>query len=374
MRAELLTSITQIAPDRWNAIVGKNRLICRHEYLRAVEASNINDCRYFYPVIYDGPEIVAHTCAYLIQTELDALARGTVKRAIRAIRSFWASFMMLRSVECGTPVALGSTVSFRNGADREAALEVITGEIEALSRAERIKVIMFRDFHAQELDLFDQLLTHGYGRIHNLPTSRLPLPWPAFEDYLAALRAPYRNKILGRKRKFQQAGGTMELVADFAAYAPEMAVLWRNTYNRAKEYRREVLKTDFFENIDRGLGDRSAALIARLGPRVVGFLLLLFDDETLIPLFSGLDYSCNRETYVYFNLFYEAIAVGIHRQLREMDCGITTMAPKAEIGSEAVPLYMYMKHLSPVLNRFVPRLFDLLAPQPTWPTQRVFRT
>ena len=38
------TSITDIESDRWNAIVAGNHLICRHEYLRAIEASRINDC------------------------------------------------------------------------------------------------------------------------------------------------------------------------------------------------------------------------------------------------------------------------------------------------------------------------------------------
>ena len=82
MNTEVLASINDISAERWNYIVGRNRLICRHEYLRAVEASEINDCRYFYPVVFDGDEIVAHACLYYISTELDALAKGVGKTLV----------------------------------------------------------------------------------------------------------------------------------------------------------------------------------------------------------------------------------------------------------------------------------------------------
>jgi len=69
-------SISEVDPDEWNSVVGCDRLIARHEYLLAVEKSNINDCKYFYPVIYDGNGIMAHACApSLVQLSYSALNR-----------------------------------------------------------------------------------------------------------------------------------------------------------------------------------------------------------------------------------------------------------------------------------------------------------
>lgn len=62
MNVRTYSSINEIEPREWDAIVGKNQLICRHAYLRAIEEAHINDCRFYYPVIFDGTHIVAH-CA-----------------------------------------------------------------------------------------------------------------------------------------------------------------------------------------------------------------------------------------------------------------------------------------------------------------------
>lgn len=95
-------------------------------------------------------------------------------------------------------------------------------------------------------------------------------------------------------------------------------------------------------------------------------MLLFFDDETVTPIFCGLDYAFNREYAVYFNLFYKSIEVAIDSRMKDIDLGITTLVPKAELGAEIVPLYMYMKHRNPALNRIVPRLFEIMTPaQPT---------
>jgi hypothetical protein len=373
MLARTLTSIADVDPARWNAIVAKNRLICRHEYLRAVEVSRINDCRYFYPVVYDGDNIVAHACVYFISTELDSFAGGSLKRAIGGVRRIWKDFLILRSIECGTPAALGATVSFREGTDKRAALTHIVRETEQLARKLRVGVVLFRDFYEDELTFFDQLRDAGYRRIHNLPCARMEIQWQSFDDYLGSMRSEYRYKILTRIKKFQKSGGAIEVLTDFSSRAEDLARLWRNIYDRATEYRREILLRDFFENVDRYLKSRSAVIVASIGGQPMGFLLLFLDDETMTTIFAGLDYSCSKGHAVYFNLFYKAIEVAIRRGVKDIDFGITTIAPKIELGAVAVPLYMYMKHLSPVWNRIVPRLFEMMTPKSSLYFRNIFK-
>jgi predicted N-acyltransferase len=373
MVVSTLTSIAEVEPARWNAIVAKNRLICRHEYLRAVEASQINDCRYFYPVIREGDEIVAHACVYFISTELDSFARGSLKRAINGVRRIWKDFLILHSMECGTPVALGATISFREGTGKRAALMQIVHETEQLARKLRVGVVLFRDFYEDELTFFDQLRHAGYRRIHNLPCARMQIQWQSFDEFLRAMRSEYRCKILTRIKKFQKGGGRIELLTDFSPYAEGLARLWRNTYDRAVEYRREILLSDFFENVDQYLGNRSAVIVASIGGQPMGFLLLFLDDDTMTTIFSGLDYSCSKEHFVYFNLFYKAIEFAILRGVKDIDFGITTIAPKIELGAVVAPLFMYMKHLSPIWNRIVPRLFEMMTPKSSQCFRNIFK-
>lgn len=373
MFVSTLTSIADVEPALWNAIVAKNRLICRHEYLRAVETSRINDCRYFYPMVRDGDDIVAHACVYFISTELDSFAGGSLKRVINGVRRVWNDFLILRSVECGTPVALGSTISFRKGVDRAAALTVIVRETERLAMDLGVGVVLFRDFYEEELNFYDQLRGIGYSRIHNLPGTRLEIRWKSFEEYLGAMICHYRQKLLAQRKKLQKPGVSIEVVKDFSIYAKDLHRLWKNSYQRASEYKRERLTEDYFRNIATHLGERSALILARLNGQSIGFFLLLFDDETLTPLFCGLDYAYNMDYGIYFNLLYEVVEIGIKEQVKEIDFGITTIAPKLDLGAVIVPLHMYMKHLAPFRNRIVPRMFEMMTPKNPLCSRNVFK-
>lgn len=374
METRVLHSILDISPGEWNSIVTPNHLICRHEYLRAVEASEINDCRFCYPVVYEGGKIVAHACLYSINTELDTFAKGLVKKAISGIRGVWENFLILRTVECGSPVSLGTTISFGQGVDRPGALREIVRQAEAEAAGLGIKVVLFRDFHDHELPLFDCLLRAGYRRVGNLPSTTLTVRWSSFEEYLDSMRRLYRRKIIAQLRKFEGNGGTVEVTRDFAPYAADLARLWRNAYDNAKEYRREVLREPFFSSMDKHLGKASAAVILRVEGHAAGFALLLYDGDTLIPLYCGLDYSYNEKYCIYFNLLYAVVRVAIAERVKVIDFGITTLAPKLDLGAVVEPLHMYMRHTGPVFGRLAPRLFDMMTPPLPVQSRRVFKT
>lgn len=373
MRVRTFESITEVDPASWNRLVSENCLIRRHEYLKAVEASRINDCRYSYPVVHDGADIVAHTCVYFISTELDTFAQGMLKRAISRVRTRMPNFMILRSVECGCPIALGNTVSFAPGADKAQALDLFVAEIERIARRWGVGVLLFRDFTDDELPFYDRLERFGYRRLNNLPRAVLKIQWKTFDEYLRALRRVYRRRILKQMRALDRKEISVEIVKDFAEYADCLAMLWDNVYQRAREYRRERLLADFFENMDKHLGANSNVLLIRRHGVPVAFSLLLFDDGTLTPLFCGFDYEHNAEYCLYFNTMNKAVEIAVERGMKEVDFGITTLVPKISLGAEAQKLYMYMKHLNPVMNRIIPWAFEKMTPAPALQDARTLK-
>lgn len=374
MQCEILRSISDIEKEEWNSIVEPDRLICSHEYLEAIENSQINDCRYFYPVIRnESGKLLAHTCLYFISTELDLFAKGVLKKGIQLIRKIWPGFLILRSIECGTPVALGNTISYANGQCPELLGEIVSAA-ENVAAELGVKVLIFRDFYDGELGFYDQLQQLGYRKIHNLPSTHMDVRWGNFDEYLNALRSEYRHKTLARISKFNECGCTIELVESFSSLSDVLATLWKEVFDAATEYKREFLGSAFFTSIDHYLADKAAVLVARQDGVVIGFMLELFGDETLTPLFCGLDYSVSRETGTYFNLFYRSIDLAIERGMMSIDFGITTLEPKVEFGAEIVTQYMYMKHTSALWNRIVPRIFDTMTPQPQYRLRNVFRS
>jgi predicted N-acyltransferase len=362
MNTRILHSIREIDATEWNSIVGRNHLICRHEYLRAVEESGINDCRYFYPVVYDNSKLVAHTCVYFITTDLDTFADSVTQWIARRIRSAWEHFLVLRSVECGTPVALGNTLSFASASHIASTLPILMTSVENLAEDQRAGFVVFRDFYETEVAYDPYFRATGYTKVPNLPCASLKIRWQNFDDYLNAMRSEYRCKILSQKRRFE-GHAAMDFILDFAPYSDSLAMLWRNCYERAREYRREVLNKCFFSKLVECIPANSALILASKDNKPIGFLLLLFDDGKMTTLFSGLDYSCSRTYCTYFNLFYKAIEVAIQKGIEEIDFGITTLAPKMDLGAVVTPLFMHMKHMNPLLNTFVPRLFAAMTSQ-----------
>ncbi len=374
MPCEILSSITQIGPDEWNSIVGRDRLICRHEYLQAIENSKINDCQYFYPVIRDeSGRLLAHTCLYFISTELDLFAKGALKRGIQLIRKLWGSFLILRSVECGTPVALGSTISYADG-PREDVLRELVRVAENVAAELGVKVLIFRDFCDDELAFYDRFSALGYKRIHNLASARVACAdYDSFSGYVRSMRSRYRRKIQRQMALFRDQGGSVEILSEFGDHVPLLARLWLNAFAHASEYKREILRDQFFDAINRCLGERSVVVLLKVDGIPSGFALVLLDDSVMIPLFCGLDYTVSRSSASYFNLLYEVIKLAIELKMQAVDFGITTLEPKLQMGGEAMSQYMYMKHTNTLLNKVVPRLFDAMTPQPGVRSRNVFR-
>jgi predicted N-acyltransferase len=372
MQVKVVHTIESVDATEWNRIVGTDRLICRHEFLTAVERSRLSDFKHAYVLVYEGDQLIAHASLCALSTELDTFATGFLKRCIGAVRRAWKGFLILRSVECGCPIALGSTITLTDGCDREKTIDLLTAAIEKIAASHKMKVIMFRDFDRQAGPVQDILQRGGYRPLRNLPSARMRIRWQSFEEYLTAMRSQYRCKLLAQRRRLAEVGGVIEVRSSFSDISHTLVRLWHNTYLNAKEYRREVLNKEFFEQIDVGLGARSRVMLVMNGADIAAFLLLLNEGKSLVPLFCGLDYGFSRKSGAYFNMFNEAVKLAIEEECAEIDLGMTTLAPKLDLGGEVEMQYMYMKHMNPLLNRVVPQLFDAMTPTPSLTSRRVF--
>lgn len=371
---KVYNSVTEIDEKKWDSITGENQFLCWHSYLRAIEESGINDCVYHYPVIYDKNEIVAHACFYSMSFDLDIFNRGSSKKIIALIRKIIPDFLKVKVVECGTPVALGNTISFREGIDKKEAIKLISRKMTEVARKKRFGMLLIRDFEHHELETFDTLLKLGYKRLYNLPNVWLNVRWDSFEEYLNNLRSLYKKKYNKCIKNAQKNKLQIEITEKFAQYADELNVLWQNVYNNAKEYQREVLTPQYFDNMNKYLDGKAKMILARVDDKLAGFNLYIKDDTYLRGIYVGLDYEYNKLCDVYFNLFYEMIKLGIKEGCEKIEFGITTYVPKLEIGGEVEELYIYMKHLNPVLNPVMTKLFSLFTPQQKIKKRHVFKS
>lgn len=373
IRVKIHRSISEIDERAWDAIVDKDRIFCAHRYVKALEESGINEGRCYYLAAYNGDEIIAHTCAYYLSSELDLFARGGLRKTINLIRRKWKNFFILRSLECGPPIALGNSLSFKDGVNRPEALRLICHEIETLAKELGINFILFRDFYDNETDLQGHLKERGYMKMHNLPKAEIRVRWKSFDEYLDSMRSNYRCKIVKSMDKCAKANISIEVFKNFSANAGELKRLYDNVYDQAKEVKRERIPESFFHNFDRHLADKAVMLTAKKDDKLVGYMLSVFSGKTIITMFPGLDYSCSKEYCVYFNIFYKTIELAINSGIENIDMGVTTLDPKKDMGSSVVALNMYARHSNAMLNKIIPFVFDMIAPPDTTGPRNVFK-
>ncbi|MBU4377153.1 MAG: GNAT family N-acetyltransferase [Candidatus Omnitrophica bacterium] len=372
IRVKIYRSITEVSESAWGAVAGEGRILCAHKFIEALEKSGFGGDRCYYPVVYDGNEIIAHTSAYFMNTEMDLCAQGAVKDIIDTVRGNWKNFFILRSLECGPPISTGNTISFKNGVKRADVFELLCDSIEGLAKSLGISFILFRDFYNDEVKFYDILKERGYMKLHNLPTAELKIRWKSFGEYLDSMHSNYRRKIVKRIDKCAKAGISLRATKNFSDNTRELKRLYDNVYDHAKEIKRERLSESLFQNINKYLGEKAVMIQALKDERLIGYLVLLFSGKTLISKFPGLDYDYTKECHTYFNLFYKAIELAIETGMDYFDMGITTLIPKKDMGASIVPLNMYMKHSNPFFNKVIPTLFNRMTPQDTKP-RNVFK-
>lgn len=370
MYVRVYSSIDEIDPAAWDAILGRDAAICCHAYLKAVEGSAINDCVYRYPVVYDDTgRVLAHTCVFSISMDLALFAQGAVRALVHAVRRVFPRFLTIRMLECGTPVALGRQITLRPDADVGQVLPHLVAAAEALAEQAGLNYLLFRDYLQEDRGSFDALTAHGYSTLPNLPDAVLEVRWRTFDAYLADMRSSYRRKVKLNLSRIADRGIRSELLKDFRDLADVFVAQWQYIYDRATEYKREILTPAFYRNINNLPGSR--ALVFYQQGRMIGHCLLLFEDDVLRWMYVGKDGEESEDLYPF--MLYEIVRHAIEAGMRWIKLGITTYVAKTDLGAEMVPLYMYMKHRTRLFPKFSPWVFRQMTPPPARIVKSVFK-
>ncbi|MBN2536168.1 MAG: GNAT family N-acetyltransferase [Spirochaetales bacterium] len=368
-----INHLSEVDPALWNSVVPKDRIICSYEHLRAVEESGINDCDYRYLMIYIKGKLIAHTCFYYISFDLDIFNSGKSKIIFDFIKTkIYPDFLRIKTIECGSPTALGNTITITHGINRETVVKLIIKEMEYFAREKKVKILIMRDFFDEELFFFDRLKRLGFKRLNLLPDPEIINNWETFDHYLNDMRSKYRYRLNNYIKIFNTSSVRVEVRDHFSDIAERLTELWHQSYEHAKEYKREILTPSYFRNMDHYLNGRSKVILFIYEEQIIGFGFVLLDDETLRSVFMGMDQKYNRISRLYFNILIETIKFGIKNKKKQIEWGITSTRSKLDMGADLLPLYAYMKHLSPFLNKIIPNLFMLFSPPPKRESKHVF--
>ena len=369
-RTVVVTAIRDIDAARWDELSGASAVVRSHAYLDAVEQSGINDCRYYYPVVYNQhDEIVAHACVYTISTDFSQLLPARLQRWVAGLRRVWPRFMSARITECASPLVAGHGISIRAGEDRPALLRELESAVNAIARSTMSGLIVIRDFLNVERDGADELLRQGYALRMNMPLARIRVRWASYEDYLASMRARYRKDVKRRLQRATANGQQVMRLSAFGEHAETWAAQAQLVLARAQRFKRERLGPAYYANMDRKLGVHSLMLVACRDERMVAHGMVLTDNENTIATFFGRE--AGRPSAEWFSLMNEVIKLGIERQSRYIHLGLGSYDAKVLVGADVEPLYLYCRTRFAPLNWLIRLVPELMGPRGK-PRKRIF--
>ncbi len=289
-RVRIHDSINDIEPAAWDGIVGDAAAPRSHAYLRAIEASGINDCRFFFPVVYDAAgRVLAHACVYIITTDLSQTLPARLQRMAAAVKRLWRGFLEVRITECASPLVPGHSISVRSGAPRAALMRELGRVVADIARRQRSRLVVFRDFTDEERADADALVAVGYNRASNMPLARIRVRWRSYDEYLDAMRSRYRKDLKRRLERVQRTGQRALRLTQFADRAGLWAEQVATMYDRSKSFKRERISARYYTEIERIPAGNRMVVAAERDGHAVAHGLVLFDAEHTIATYFGRD-------------------------------------------------------------------------------------
>lgn len=351
VRARVVDEGLAAVPRRqWDALLPAGSGPLEHGYLTAWERAELAGLR-SRPVVAFAPgsdSLLAACPGYFYELDMMAVHVPVVGGVVRALRRLLPGLLRAWTYELGSPTPLGEPFLVADERHRRSAIDRLVAA--AVSEGERMGAQLFlvQNFASATGPAAEALGRLGFASVPVPPTAVVALPYRSFEDYLGAMRSKYRHRAhewFERSRHL-----TIERVWSFADLAEELARLWRLVYDRASEVKREVLTPSFFRMVS--YLENTSVLLARRGDgSIASFGLLLSDGPFMSFMQCGFDARAGRTEGAYFRLLYEIVREAIEEGCGQLELGITTLGPKLDLGGVPVPLFAWVRHRNPVMQR-----------------------
>lgn len=378
LRLRLHRHIAEIDPAEWDALVPAEEIQMSHRFIRLCQDSRVENAEYRHVVVEDATGVCAIASCAAMLVRMDLLAPGLVRGPIRGLRRVHPSFLVVPVLFCGLPVSFGRPcLRFRQApplspGERSRVLRLLSGLMDDLGRELGVSLICFKEFAPEESAEVSDLARLGYRRVSSLPSYRLPIRWPSFQAYLAAMRAGYRRQLRQARASADAAGLSFRSVEDFSAECSAIFELYQQVMERA-EFQLERLNLEFFEGLNRDLAGDSRAILAEQDGHLVCAAILLQRGEQAVFLLAGVDEARSRPTAAYVNLVAEVVADAIRRGAKFLEMGQTSAALKTRFGAQETGRDLYLRGTGPGIDRVLGLAGPLLFPARHAPVRRVFR-
>lgn len=374
MRAQVFETIHDVDPQAWDALLNGRSITFSHAFWKIIEESRLNDFHYRYVLFRDeDDQPVALATFYVVTTDIAIFSPPWLRKWLESVRKIFPGFLKLRMLECGTPIILNSPpIVLHPDIDPGEIVDQLHGVLKIYARKSSIFLMILRDFEKSESHWGAKFKQLGYHWISGLPNTYLGVCWNSVDDYRSALKSYYRSKINNHLRKNAELGVWHDVKEEFSEISDELCRQWRVVHERANEFQREVLTTDFYRELSLRLGGRAKIIRFFREDVFVGHALVLHDQDTLRWLYFGRSEPVNDSLYLY--VIQAVIQTGIDLKVRRIEMGLTTYPIKLDVGARLEPIHYAICSTWSMLNPFIGWVYGLLNKPSSVQDKAVFKT
>ncbi|PYL62514.1 MAG: GNAT family N-acetyltransferase [Verrucomicrobia bacterium] len=344
-----------------------------HRYYEIVEETLLeNDFEHHYLRLEDdaGNVRAIQPVFFVRQNLVEGLPRK-VRSAVDGIRKIFPRFLTMRVLMVGCGAGTGD-LGVCNEEDHAWTAHALQTTLQTYARQNRASLVVLKDFPENYRSSLETLRSNDYARIPSMPMTRLPLSYENWDEYFRTLSKATRKDL---RRKFRKAGGApkieMEVVSEIAPLIDEIYPLYLAVHQRSP-MKFETLTGEYFLAVADRMPERARFFIWRQSGKIVAFSFCLVCGDAIYDECIGLDYSVALDLHLYFYTLRDIISWALQQRLKYYYSNPLNYEPKFHLDCELVPLDLYVRHASALLNPIFRRVIKYLGPSRHEPVLKRF--
>ena len=363
--------IDYVNPAHWDAVTANSGFFFERGYLHVLEDAGPENLTPRYALIYRDGVAVAAVYMQLVRIEAARMrkesgsapaSRNPAKRLLKHLAGPAAEKLgdrvRQRVLVCGNLLSYGfHAAAFAPGVPPETLWPGIAEVLYRVRRAEKLSgqtnFVIVKDLTAPELKASRILDKYSYRPVETEPNMMLELDpkWKNHEAYLASMASKYRSSVKNQILKpIEEAGCRLVLLKDVAGATTRLQQLYLDVHINAS-LRPVTLPEAYWPALARAAGKRLRVIALMQGDTMLGFIGCLLDGEVGVAYHIGFDRAASADLPVYLRLLHAAIEHLIDMGAKRISLGRTALEPKARLGAKPQPMWVWMRHHQPLINK-----------------------
>jgi predicted N-acyltransferase len=336
--------------------------LCKdHRYYEIVEET-LEGFEHHYLVVEDNSSHVrAVQPVFFVRQNLVEGVPGKIRSAVDVIRKIFPRFLTMRVLMIGCAAGTGDLGACDEN-DEAWAANALLANLGSYARQNKASLIVLKDFPANYRAELETFALNGYARIPSMPMTRLALGYGNWDEYFRTLSKATRKDLRRKFRKADRAAKIeMEVVAEIAPFIDEIYPLYLAVHERSP-LKFETLTKEYFSVIAQRMRECARFFIWRQSGKIVAFSFCLVCGDAIYDECIGLDYSVALDLHLYFYTLRDIISWALQQGLKFYYSNPLNYEPKLHLDCELVPLDLYVRHTSALLNPVFRRVIKYLGP------------